>query len=236
MAKVKTKKKPKANKTKKKLPVYSKWIIDGLWPLVVKIDDLHEDPVNARKHGERNLAATEASLTKFKQRKPVVVNKRTGIIEAGNGTFACAKNMGWTHIAAVFVDDDPTTATGYSIADNRTAELAEWDLPVLSNLLKALNEAEADMSVTGFADFELEPLLAAEFGGIDDPGWDPDDEPLGGGSEPENDGSYPVLFTKKQWSRIKKVVEAVKGKHECDASEAIVRLIAERKKKAKAKK
>src|SRR5262249_25198454 len=35
----------------------------------------------------------------------------------------------------VFTDDDPTTAVGFAITDNRTAELAEWDAEVLGRLL-----------------------------------------------------------------------------------------------------
>jgi hypothetical protein len=38
-----------------------------------------------------------------------------------------ARDLGWSHLAVVFTDDDPVTAAGFSIADNRTAELAEWD-------------------------------------------------------------------------------------------------------------
>jgi len=36
----------------------------------------------------------------YGQRKPVVVNRRTGIIEAGNGTLEAAVSLGWSHLAA----------------------------------------------------------------------------------------------------------------------------------------
>jgi hypothetical protein len=46
-----------------------------------------------------------------------------------------ARDLGWSHLAVVFTDDDPVTAAGFSIADNRTAELAEWDGEALARLL-----------------------------------------------------------------------------------------------------
>ena len=110
-------------------------IVEQLRPLAVPIAELVPDPTNARTHDERNLDAIRGSLAAYGQRKPVVVNRRTGVVEAGNGTLRAALALGWTHVAAVFVDDDPLTATGFAIADNRTAELAGWDEAVLQKLL-----------------------------------------------------------------------------------------------------
>ena len=110
-------------------------IAEQLRPLAVPCAELVLDPANARRHPELNLDAIKGSLRVYGQRKPVVVNRRTGIIEAGNGTLEAALELGWSHLAAVYVDDDPMTAAGFSIADNRTAELAEWDRAALDKLL-----------------------------------------------------------------------------------------------------
>ena len=110
-------------------------IAEPLRPLAVPCADLLPDPANARRHPEPNLEAIKASLRVYGQRKPVVVNRRTGIIEAGNGTLQAALALGWSHLAVVYVDDDPLTAAGFSIVDNRTAELAEWDMAALDKLL-----------------------------------------------------------------------------------------------------
>jgi hypothetical protein len=110
-------------------------IAEQLWPLAVPCAALVLDPANARRHPEPNLEAIKGSLRVYGQRKPVVVNRRTGTIEAGNGTLQAALALGWSHLAAVYVDDDPLTAAGFSIADNRTAELAEWDREALDQLL-----------------------------------------------------------------------------------------------------
>jgi hypothetical protein len=114
-------------------------ITEQLRPLAVPCASLVFDPANARTHGGKNLDAIRGSLAVYGQRKPVVVNRRTGHVESGNGTLQAALSLGWSHLAAVFVDDDQATATGFSIADNRTAELAGWDDAVLGQLLCDIN-------------------------------------------------------------------------------------------------
>lgn len=134
------------------------YIAKALFPLVVSLHRIKPDPANVRKHPVRNLETIVASLQRYGQRKPIVVNKRTGLIEAGNATWEAAKRLGWEKLAAVFVDDDPTTATGYAVADNRTAELAEWDDVELVRTLEALQTA-GEMTHVGFDDQELDALL-----------------------------------------------------------------------------
>ena len=120
-------------------------IVEGLRGLAVPIDELIPDPANARLHPEANLTGIKASLRVYGQRKPVVVNKRNGVVEAGNGTLAAARSLGWSHIAAVFVDDDPSTAAGFAISDNRTSELAEWDTDALDKLLREIDTGDEDL-------------------------------------------------------------------------------------------
>ncbi|MFY9341214.1 MAG: ParB/Srx family N-terminal domain-containing protein [Planctomycetota bacterium] len=107
-------------------------IHEPLRRLAVPISSLKPDPANPRKHSEKNLAAIKASLTKFGQRKPIVVQKAGMIVRAGNGTMMAAKALGWTEIAAVIIDDDDATARQFAVADNRAAELAEWDQDILT--------------------------------------------------------------------------------------------------------
>jgi len=110
-------------------------IVEQLRELEVPIENLHPDPANARKHNEKNLDAIKASLAAYGQRKPIVVQRQGMIVRAGNGTLQAAKALGWKRIAAVIVDEDNSTAAQFAIADNRTAELAEWDNETLATLL-----------------------------------------------------------------------------------------------------
>ncbi|MBK8434505.1 MAG: ParB N-terminal domain-containing protein [Chloroflexi bacterium] len=132
-------------------------IVEDLRPLAMPIDDCHLDPANARTGHDVDQIA--GSLHAYGQRKPIVINRLAGgRIEAGNGTWQAAKALGWTEIAAVVVEDDPMTAVGFAVADNRTAELSRWDGETLKALLDGL---DPDLELpTGFKEGELDALLA----------------------------------------------------------------------------
>lgn len=118
------------------------------------LSELKLDPNNARKHSDKNLEAIAASLEKFGQRKPIVVHR--GVVIAGNGTLEAAKSLGWEKIAVSEVPDnwDNETAKAYALADNRTAELAEWDEPILAAQLFEITEAGWEIADLGFESTE----------------------------------------------------------------------------------
>ena len=124
----------------------------------VDISDISQDPANVRKHSERNLESIAASLRAFGQQKPIVVDKR-GVILAGNGTYEAAKRIGWDKIKITRTDLSGTMATAYAIADNRTAELAEWDDTALAEQLRALQSEEFDLANVGYTDDEVQQLI-----------------------------------------------------------------------------
>ena len=124
----------------------------------VDISDISQDPANVRKHSERNLEAIAASSRAFGQQKPIVVDKR-GVILAGNGTYEAAKRIGWDKIQITRTDLSGTLATAYAIADNRTAELAEWDDTALAEQLRSLQSEEFDLSNVGYTDDEVQQLI-----------------------------------------------------------------------------
>ncbi|MBX3465443.1 MAG: ParB N-terminal domain-containing protein [Planctomycetes bacterium] len=149
-------------KARKNTPPDLSHIVEPLRPLAVPVADLNPDPANARIHPDRNLATITASLRVYGQRKPLVVRREGMVVEAGNGTLEAIKRLGWTHVAVVLVDDDPLTATGYAIADNRTSELAAWDEAALGPLLAELKAAEeVDLEALGWTDAELDRIFGA---------------------------------------------------------------------------
>jgi len=124
----------------------------------VAISGLVFDPNNARKHSPKNLKAIANSLEKFGQRKPIVVHN--GVIIAGNGTVEAAQSLGWSEITITEVPSnwDIDTAKAFAIADNRTAELAEWDTPVLVSQLLEMEDDGWDLKDFGFDDGIMESL------------------------------------------------------------------------------
>lgn len=126
----------------------------------VALGSISPDPANTRKHSRRNLDAIKASLRRFGQQKPIVVDSR-GTVLAGNGTLTAATELGWTEIQIVRTALAGVDATAFGIADNRTAELAEWE-ETLGEVLKALTEAGVDAADLGFNQMEIDDLLEAE--------------------------------------------------------------------------
>lgn len=124
--------------------------------LAVAIDSLTPDPDNARQHGERNLEAIKDSLRSYGQLKALVVRRKGLVVIAGNGTLLAAKELGWTKIAATVVEMDAIQAAGYGLADNRTAELATWNLEVVERLSRLIGAAGVDQP--GWTAAELEVL------------------------------------------------------------------------------
>ena len=123
---------------------------------IMKIEKLHidqvtPDPGNVRKHSQKNIDAIKASLNRFGQQKPIVCDKKM-CVRAGNGTLQAAKELGWTHINVVVSELDRADLIAYGIADNRTAELAEWDIDGLEAQLAGLDEELANIA---YADFDF---------------------------------------------------------------------------------
>ncbi len=135
----------------------------------IAIADLAFDPANARKHSQKNLDAIKGSLAKFGQQKPIVIDGK-GVVVAGNGTLQVARDLGWKKIAAVRTELTGADAIAFALADNRTAELAEWDSGVLNDTLKSLKDLDFDLGSIGFDDdfmASVEPEVHNE--GLTDP-------------------------------------------------------------------
>jgi ParB-like chromosome segregation protein Spo0J len=137
----------------------------------IALAELSLDPSNVRKHSRRNLDAIKASLRKFGQQKPIVVDAK-GIVLAGNGTLTAAQELGWTEIQIVRTELAGVEATAFAIADNRTAELAEWEEDKLNAVLKSLQDEGVDLVDVGYLpeEFKIEAEKEApqEFAEVDE--------------------------------------------------------------------
>lgn len=173
-------------------------IADPLLPLVVDIADLNLDPENARIHPMVNMQAIRDSLEIYGQVKPIVVRREGMIVVAGNGTLQAARDLGWTKIAANIIDMTYVEASGYGLADNRTAELAKWNMKRVAAVEK-LNR-ENGIKTVGYSDDELLVIRAAQ--------WIP--------PEPDDDMEFTVAdgpvrlkFTPEQWKFIDPAIRSI---------------------------
>lgn len=115
------------------------------------ISQLKEYPGNARRG---NISVLVESLRVNGQYRPIVVQKNTNYVLAGNHLLRAATQLGWDKIDAVFIDCDDEAAVKIVLADNRTADLGDYN----DDLLKELLESLEDFSGTGYSEEDLAEL------------------------------------------------------------------------------
>lgn len=137
-----------------------------------------EAPISRLKHYPLNprrgdVSAIAESLEHHGQYRPVVVQKSTNYILAGNHTVKAAKKLGWTKVQITYVDCDDATAKRIVLADNRLNDLADYDQFALKEILESLPDLEG----TGFttADIQaIDNLINDPFESEKDPSSRPD--------------------------------------------------------------
>jgi len=127
--------------------------------LAIEIDEVHTHPSNVR---QGDVGAISESLKAHGQYRPIVFQKSTGRILAGNHTWKAAKALGWTQIAATPVVCDDQQALRILLADNKANDLATYDEPELIELLKQLADTDEGLLGTLFDGDELDSLISDE--------------------------------------------------------------------------
>lgn len=87
------------------------------------------------------------------------------MVVAGNGTRDAMLALGLERCKVLDVTSrlNEAQAKAWALADNRVQELSQFDYPTLSEILRQLPQELREAA--GFEAFELEPLLAAAWGG-----------------------------------------------------------------------
>lgn len=112
-----------------------------------RIDDLTPYENNPR-NNDMAVDAVAASIQQFGFKNPVIID-RDGVIVAGHTRYKAAKKLGITEIPCVRADDlSDEQIKAFRIADNKTAELAEWNEDLLGKEMQGI--INIDMSQFGF--------------------------------------------------------------------------------------
>jgi hypothetical protein len=118
---------------------------------------------NPRKN-ESAVAAVKKSIERYGFAIPILLDME-GVIIAGHTRYKAALELGLEVIPCVYSAMEPKLAKEYRIADNKTAELAQWDL---ANLKLEMREVDA-FEVPGFSDAEMKIFFSdISFGGVAD--------------------------------------------------------------------
>ena len=131
-------------------------------------------PENPRQN-DSAVDAVAASLQEFGFRQPIVVDGE-GMIIVGHTRWKAATKLGLDQVPVhVAPDLTPAQAKAYRIADNQTAQIADWDFERLPTELASLLEMNFDLGLLGFGQDELNKLLHPE---LETGQCDPDEVPL----------------------------------------------------------
>ena len=132
------------------------------WP----IENVRPYENNPRKIPQKAVDAVAASIKEFGFKQPIVVDK-AGVIIVGHTRLKAAEKLGLSKVPVIVASDlTDEQARAYRLADNRTAEIAMWDRPILDDELRRI--LDIDMMDFGFLEPEPEPA------GTDDD-FDPDE-------------------------------------------------------------
>ncbi|MFA5265505.1 MAG: ParB N-terminal domain-containing protein, partial [Opitutaceae bacterium] len=116
-----------------------------------KISELRPYPKNPR-HNDHVVERFAAHLVEYGWRAPIVVDE-TGEIICGHLRWKAARHLGWEDVPVHVASDlSPEQVRALRIADNKTAEWAEWDEELLRVELEALLDAGVSRDKMGFAD------------------------------------------------------------------------------------
>ena len=144
------------------------------------IDDIRPYHNNPR-HNDQAVDAVAASIQAFGFRQPLVLDE-DGMIIVGDTRLKAARKLGLTVVPVhVAVGLTPAQKKAYRIADNKTAELADWNQDRLVQELIELQQLDFDLAPLGFSADELNHLLDTGNGtGLTDPDDvpEPPDEPI----------------------------------------------------------
>ena len=165
---------------------------------LVPIDRVTPYGRNPRKN-EAAVAKVAASIREFGFRQPIVVDADMVVI-AGHTRLLAARELGLkqvpVHVARELSADQ---IRAYRIADNRTAEEAEWNLELLRIELGDLDAKEYDVALTGFDLQEINQLLVRQLA----PGkTDPDQVPSPPAEPATRPGDLWILGDERKGHRL----------------------------------
>lgn len=142
---------------------------------LMDIDEMRDDPRNARTHDEPQLEMIAGLMVEYGYTNPVLIDVGSeNLIVAGHGRKGAARLLRDRGEIIRLPDGQPLPkgklpfidVTGwteekrraYALADNQSALLAGWDVALLTSELDALGDIGIDAESLGFSDETLERL------------------------------------------------------------------------------
>jgi len=119
------------------------------------------------------VEAVSASIRTFGFNVPILCDQKLHII-SGHTRWKAAKQLGLIKVPVIMLGLTGKDKRAFSIADNKTSDLAGWDFPKLREILEELRSEDVDLGTLGYSEPEIKALLEPE----EDFDWSAFDERL----------------------------------------------------------
>ena len=122
----------------------------------ISTSDITPYEKNAKSHPKKQIDLLAENITRFGFTTPCLVDKDNNLI-AGHGRLDAVKTLGWTDVPCVRMENlTEDEVKALRLADNKLAEMSEWDMTLVTDELKELDDDLLDL--TGFdKDLTVEP-------------------------------------------------------------------------------
>ena len=125
---------------------------------MVAVDVLTPYDRNARKHSDQQVQQIANSIKEFGFTNPVLIDE-AGRVLAGHGRLQAAQLLGMEEVPTLVVEGlTDAQKRAYTLADNKIAENAEWDLDIVGAELRDL-AGNIDLEVIGWSAEEIAKLM-----------------------------------------------------------------------------
>jgi len=113
--------------------------------------------VNNPRKNDKAVDVVAGSIQEFGFKNPIIVDK-DNVIVAGHTRLLAARKLGLEEVPVIRVEDlTEQQIKAFRIADNKTAEFAEWDMELLALELEGLDDI-----FTGFNEVEIADILGLD--------------------------------------------------------------------------
>lgn len=131
----------------------------------IPITKINTAPYNPRKDlqpGDKEYEKIKRSIQEFDLVEPLIWNEHNGVLIGGHQRLKVIKERGDKEVEVSVVNiEDINKEKALNVALNKAQ--GDWDFEKLSGIFKDLQLAGYDMTLTGFEDFEIAPLIEAEW-------------------------------------------------------------------------
>ncbi len=107
------------------------------------------------------IDAVVQSIQSFGFNVPILCDQN-GTIIAGHTRWKAAQRLEMKTVPVIMIEMTDTQQRAFAIADNKTAEIADWDLPKLKRSLEDLLKEDVNLKDLGFSEEDLRTLFGCD--------------------------------------------------------------------------